>query len=311
LLSGRGSAAAWRTSSLKLTHPLPCACRKAEGRKQWSGCLLPTALRRPVKEEPALAFCELKYFSKALEKAIAANLILPEGDMEGPFATFYLLHGLSDDHTIWQRRTSIERYVQNLPLIVVMPDSGRGFYTDAKEGMAWETAIVRDLVNYVDKMFPTKATRAGRCVGGLSMGGYGAVKLALKYPDLFCSAVSHSGAPSIVRRLDSTWDNYAYWKRLFGENPAGGPDDCWALAQKAVPLAPEKRPALRLDCGTEDFLLEDNRAFHAHLSEIGYPHEYEEFPGAHTWDYWDIHVQEAIAFHARNLGIQNVQKSPA
>ena len=79
------------------------------------------------------------------------------------------------------------------PLIVVMPDGGRGFYTNAKEETL-ETALIRDLVGYVDKVFHTKARREGRCIGGLSMGGYGAAKLALKDPELFCSAVSHSGA---------------------------------------------------------------------------------------------------------------------
>src|SRR5205085_4994981 len=117
-----------------------------------------------------MAFAELKYFSKALEKATAADILLPESRLDGPFPVLYLLHGLSDDHTIWQRRTSIERYVADLPLIVVMPDGGRGFYCDAVAGMAWETALVRDLVSLVDKMFPTIAERAGRCIGGLSMG---------------------------------------------------------------------------------------------------------------------------------------------
>ena len=84
--------------------------------------------------------------------------------------------------------------MQNLPFIVVMPDSGRGFYSDAQVGMAWETAIVGDLVSFIDTRFQTNATREGRCIGGLSMGGYGAVKLALKYPHIFSSAVSHSGA---------------------------------------------------------------------------------------------------------------------
>jgi putative tributyrin esterase len=83
-----------------------------------------------------MAYCELHYFSKSLGMQTAANVILPEGEHEGPFAVFYLLHGLSDDHTIWMRRTSIERYVQNLPLIVVMPNGGRGFYTDAVQGFA-------------------------------------------------------------------------------------------------------------------------------------------------------------------------------
>src|ERR1044071_6734116 len=100
--------------------------------------------------------------------------------MTGPFATFYLLHGLSDDHTIWLRRTSIERYVSSLPLIVVMPDGERGFYTDAQEGFAFESAITKDLISFIDRTFPTKADRSGRAIGGLSMGGDGAVKLALK-----------------------------------------------------------------------------------------------------------------------------------
>jgi putative tributyrin esterase len=253
-----------------------------------------------------LAFCELKYFSRALCKATAASIILPQNDADGPFATFYLLHGLSDDHTIWQRRTSIERYVADYPLLVVMPDGGRGFYCDAKEGEAWETALMRDLIGYVDKVFHTKPTRAGRCIGGLSMGGYGAIKLALKHPDMFCSAVSHSGALAHAHRPTRPDPDQPFPTELrciFGEHPEGGPDDLFVLAERVLP---SKRPSLRIDCGMGDFLLEDNRALHAHLKKIGYPHEYLESPGEHEWGYWDLHVQEAIAFHARHLGIQKV-----
>jgi putative tributyrin esterase len=249
-----------------------------------------------------LAFCELKFFSQALQKATAADVILPEGKT-GPFYTFYLLHGLSDDHTIWQRRTSIERYVQDLPLIVVMPDGGRGFYCDAKAGMAWETALVRDLVGYVDTVFQTRTDGQSRCIGGLSMGGYGALKLALKYPDRFSSAVSHSGATAFGHRPFDPAQNDAFaveFRRIVGENPQGGPDDIFALAEK---VDTGKRPHLRFDCGTEDFLLADNRELHDHLGRIGYLHEYEEFPGSHEWGYWDRHVQEAIRFHTRNLGL--------
>ena len=255
-------------------------------------------------KEPLLAFCELKYFSKALSKATAANIILPDAPPDGPLATFYLLHGLSDDHTIWQRRTSLERYVQNLPLMVVMPDGGRGFYCDARDGMAWETAIVGDLLNYIDAAFHTRASREGRCIAGLSMGGYGAVKLALKYPHLFCSSVSHSGAVAFAHRKmppdpDNAWARE--WIRVVGEDPVGGPDDIFALADR---LAPAMRPALRIDCGTEDFLIEDNRALHAHLNDLDFPHEYAEHPGGHSWEYWDLHIQDTIAFHARNLGLE-------
>lgn len=251
-----------------------------------------------------MAFCEFKFFSRALDKAAAANLILPEPEVEPPFATFYLLHGLSDDHTIWERRTSIERYVAGLPIIVVMPDGGRGFYTDAQQGCRYESAIISDLLPYVDRLFPTRASRPGRCIGGLSMGGYGAIKLALKHPTLFCSAVSHSGALGFAHReykpggKDDTWKQE--WSRVFGPAPAGGPEDCYALAER---LKPGARPALRIDCGAEDFLIEDNRSFIAHLKAVGYAHEYAEYPGAHNWAYWDEHVQEAIRFHCRNLGI--------
>lgn len=249
-----------------------------------------------------MAFCELKYFSKSLEKSIAADILLPERQIEGPFTTLYLLHGLSDDHTIWQRRTSIERYVADLPLIVVMPDGGRGFYSDALEGMAWESAIVRDLIGYVDAMFQTRTDRNGRILAGLSMGGYGAVKFALKFPDLFCAAVSHSGAMGFGHapmaqdpdapdpRRNKFIQEFA---RVVSADPVGGPNDLYALAKN---FKAAERPALRIDCGVDDFLIEDNRKLHAYLEEIDFPHEYKEFPGAHTWDYWDLHIQEALRF---------------
>jgi len=247
-----------------------------------------------------MAFCELKYFSPALQKATAASIILPEITNPGPYATLYLLHGLSDDHTIWQRRTSIERYVQGLPLIVVMPDGGRGFYTDAVAGMAWETAIVTDLVNYVDKVFNTKADNSARCISGLSMGGYGALKLALRHPDIFSSAASHSGAMGFSHwpLKKDAWG--AEMKRIVGENATGGPHDLYALTEQLF-STPGAHPAIKIDCGTEDFLLQDNRAFREHLLKLNIPHVYDEYPGAHEWQYWDTHVQESIAFHVDNL----------
>ena len=247
-----------------------------------------------------MAFFELHYFSKALGMQTAANVILPEDENHpGPYPVFYLLHGLSDDHTIWQRRTSIERYVQGLPLIVVMPNGGRGFYTDAAQGFAYEKAIAEDLVGYVDRMFHTQAERAGRCIGGLSMGGYGAVRLALRRPDLFASANSHSGAMNFGHTVRK--DEGGEFRRVLGEKPEGGPNDLYALA---AGLKRDELPALRIDCGTEDFLIEHNREFHAHLQKLGIDHEYEEFPGAHEWGYWDTHVQAALRFHARNLGLK-------
>jgi S-formylglutathione hydrolase FrmB len=223
--------------------------------------------------------------------------------MEGPFPVFYLLHGLSDNHTAWIRRTSIERYVQDLPLIVVMPNGDRGFYTDAvdKTLSAYETHIVRDLIGFVDGTFQTIPERKGRVIAGLSMGGYGAMKIALKHPDLFCAAVSHSGALEFASRpMPSDDDWFAEWIPVFGRNPKGGPEDVFAIAEK---LDRDAFPALRIDCGVDDGLIESNRAFHDHLKKLGIPHEYEEFPGEHNWAYWDLHVQETVSFFVRALGI--------
>jgi S-formylglutathione hydrolase FrmB len=194
--------------------------------------------------------------------------------------------------------------VQELPLIVVMPNGERSFYTDAaaNANAAFETYIMRDLIGFVDSTLQTVAAREGRVIAGLSMGGYGAIKLALKHPDMFCAAVSHSGA--LGRASDLTEDDGSDWARevraIFGPNPQGGDNDLFALAQK---VKRAKLPALRIDCGEDDFLIEHNRSFHAHLKALDIAHEYEEFPGEHTWEYWDAHVQESIAFFVRQLGI--------
>lgn len=253
-----------------------------------------------------MAVCEIHLGNRdALEKMTSLSVILPEGKT-GPFPVFYLLHGLSDDHSAWTRRTSIERYVDGLPLIVVMPNGERGFYTDSQSNpkAAFETNIIRDIVGFVDRTFQTILTRQGRVIAGLSMGGYGAAKLAIKHPDLFCAAVSHSGAFGFGSRAlskDEAW--HQEWIPVFGEDPRGGDNDIFALAERAHR---DTLPALRIDCGIDDALLEDNRRFHAHLEKLGFPHQYEEHAGAHNWQYWDTHVQETIAFFKGVLGLPGV-----
>jgi S-formylglutathione hydrolase FrmB len=248
-----------------------------------------------------MARLTVSFFAEALQKHAQMVVLLPQdAPGGGPFPVFYLLHGLSDDHTIWSRRTSIERYVEGLPLIVVMPDGGRGFYTDAAEGAACESHVMDDVIGFVERFFPARSDRGGRCIGGLSMGGYGAVKLALKHADRFVSVTAHSGAFD-VRRLVEEHEGREEFVRIFGGEPGGGEEDPYALAAR---VERDLTPAIRIDCGTEDFLIEENRAFHAHLERLGVPHQYEEFPGAHEWGYWDVHVQEALRFHAEAIGIE-------
>lgn len=234
-----------------------------------------------------MAVAHLNYFNRPLQKEVGFLALLPDRqEKPGPYPVYYLLHGLSDDYTAWLRWSSIERYVRDLPLIVVLPDGDRHWYSDTPDGPAYEESFIQGLIPFVDQYLPTIPERRGRVIGGLSMGGYGSVKLALKHPDLFCSVVSHSGALAV--RQDPVRDR-------------GHLDCCLELASS---LSPEAAPAIRFDCGVDDFLIEHNRAFHAHLETLGIAHEYQEFPGGHSWAYWDEHVQEAIAFHCRTLGIE-------
>jgi S-formylglutathione hydrolase FrmB len=229
------------------------------------------------------------------------NVILPDSG-KGPFATFYLLHGLSDDYSIWHRRTRIEMYLANLPLIVVMPDGFRGFYTNNNEGPAYFDYMTKDLPAYIERNFPAKRTRNGRCVGGLSMGGYGALLMGLGRPDMFASVNSHSGA-LLCGSTVSDIRKSAEFRRIFGPNPKGSEHDLIHLARR-LKKAGKQLPSIRIDCGTEDFLLKENRTYHAELQKLGIAHQYEEFPGSHSWDYWDLHIREAIAFHAKALRLQ-------
>ena len=249
-----------------------------------------------------MAICEIHFSAQnALLRMISVMVILPEKAGPGPFPVLYLLGGLSDNHTAWTRRTSLERYVEGLPLIVVMPDGGRGWYSDSvtEPAGAYEAFIVHDLIGWVERTFQTQAERGGRVVGGLSMGGYGAVKLALKYPEVFCAAASHSGALS--RPDERNFQKGSELRRIFGDHPAGGPNDIYALAEQ---VEKSRATALRIDCGTRDGLLEYNRNFHHHLDAVGLAHEYAEFDGGHDWAYWDEHVQGSVAFFAGVLGLR-------
>jgi S-formylglutathione hydrolase FrmB len=237
-----------------------------------------------------MARLDISYYSPALGKAQRAVAIVPEGAV-APYKPLLLLHGLSDDESIWTRRTSIERYVEGKPWVVVMPDGGRGFYTDAVEGFAYGTAIGKELPDLMEKWLPLSKDWA---VGGLSMGGYGAVRLALTYPERFKSAHSHSGAMDYahdrVPDTDTPWGKE--YARIVGAMPGGGPNDLYHLASTA-----SARPRLRIDCGTEDFLLQSNRGFDKHLKSLSWGHVYEEHSGGHDWTYWDLHIQSALEWH--------------
>ncbi|MCZ7645395.1 MAG: esterase family protein [Planctomycetota bacterium] len=247
-----------------------------------------------------MAFIQASFFSRVLLKEVGLYAIVPEQG-KGPFPVFYLLHGLSDDHTIWHRRTRIEWFVRTLPLIVVMPDGFRGFYTDNDDGPAYGRYLVEDVIGFAERTFPAAGKRSGRCIGGLSMGGYGSMRLALAHPELFVSAHSHSGALFNMGR-PFQGERKAFLEKVFGKRRKGSAHDVFALAARHK-RAGTRLPKLRIDCGLDDHLITHNREFHAYLEKLGVAHEYSEHPGVHNWDYWEEHIQPALRFHARALGI--------
>lgn len=203
----------------------------------------------------------------------------------------YLLHGLSDDCTIWERRTSIERYASEKGIAVVMPEVRRSFYTDEAVGEAYWTFVAEELPQLVARTFRVSTAREDTFVAGLSMGGFGAFKLALHHPGRFAAAASLSGAvdpASLPLELNAGHLSERVWG---GRGISGTDDDLLGLVRRADPAS---LPALFLDCGTEDDLLPQNERFLAEAEARGVEITSRLRPGAHTWDFWDQGIQDVL-----------------
>ena len=231
-----------------------------------------------------------------------AEVILPDHqEQAGPYPVLYLLHDMADNHTVWNRLTRLEWYARSLPLVIVLPDGERGFYTDTTPGHAYEQLFIQDLMGFVEQFFPVRTDRGGRAIGGFGMGGYGALKFALKYGDLFGSVAAHGSMCDLGHHLapdaDDGWK--AGFRRVFGTNFKGGDNDIFALARRFESAA---WPNIHFDCGLDDPYLEENRRFHRHLEQFGIAHSYLEYGGGHDWDYCDARLVQTLDFHWRSLG---------
>lgn len=244
-----------------------------------------------------MAFAHISFKAAALGKRSNLVVFTPDGK-DGPLPVMYLLHGLSDNEATWHLNVPVNEFVEDLPLIAVLPDGGRGFYCNnpAPGGGLFEDHIVGDVVGFIDRTFPTIRSPRGRALVGNSMGGYGAVMLALRHPNTFCCAVGLSAAMEFARR---GWTAEGYPGELAKALPSDG-YDAFDLAERLK--GSPHLPALRLDCGTGDFLIESNRRFHRHLEALGIAHEYVERPGEHNWRYWRDHFAETLAFVVRRVG---------
>ncbi len=249
---------------------------------------------------------DASFSSASLGRAMKYRILFPAGYERSTsrYPVLYLLHGLTGAYSDWESRTHLAQYAQPLQLIMVMPDAGDSWYTNSVTVPQdkFEDYIANDLIREIDQHYRTIASRHGRAIAGLSMGGYGALKLGLKYPGRFAFAASFSGALDVARDPAFAGSYQEEIAKIFGpENDAvRKQNDVFALAQSADP---SRLPFLYFDCGTEDQFANSNREFAALLQQRKIAHEYRELPGAHDWQYWDRQLPEMLRVMAAHIPI--------
>lgn len=256
---------------------------------------------------------KVAFESKLTGQSLPYNVLLPpdydaKASAQTRYPVLYLLHGLGGSANDWvSQRAHLSDYVARYQMIVVVPEGKAGWYTDGVvPGEKFESYVVEELMPDVEKRFRTVEAREGRAVAGLSMGGYGALKFGLKYPDKFIFAASMSGAlaaPSWVTQMPLQAFVKPSITHVYGtaDSPVRASNDIYKIVREMPKERVATLPYFYLDCGTEDILLSDNRDFAALLVEHKIPHEYRQLPGTHSWPYWDRQVQEVLKLAAQRL----------
>lgn len=230
-------------------------------------------------------------------------IILPEpGKMAGlPVAkrkVLYLLHGLSDDGSAWQRYTSIETLANAYGLVAVMPSVGRSLYVDQPNGQKYFTYLVEELPQYLADAFGLKPRREDTFIAGNSMGGYGAVKAALLHPELYAAAASLSGvlSYSVFDLIPADDPRRVEFTLLLGdlEKVAGGAHDPAVWLERAA-KDPSRLPRLFLSVSRQEDIYPLTGMFHQACQSLGVQSEYHEEDGAHDWFFWDGQIRLFLA----------------
>lgn len=252
-------------------------------------------------------FQNYKLTSKLTNREMPYRVILPANYNNSNEKTFYpvvyLLHGLTGHFDNWTDRTKLTQYAKKYNYIIVTPEGGDGWYTDSVSVPAdkYESYIIQELIPEVDKKFRTIADREHRIIAGLSMGGYGAIKFGLKYPEKFALVGSFSGALGIVALPSKATTTFPSIKNVFGEDesPTRKNNDIFRVVRESATEQIKALPFIYFDCGTEDFLFQSNRDFADLLIEKKIKHEFRQLPGRHDWTYWNAQVQQFLELSAK------------
>ena len=228
----------------------------------------------------------------------------PEPEAAHDLRCLILLHGYSGIDTDWIRGSSVAELAMMHNIAVVMPDGGNSFYLDDEiRGELYETMLWKEIPRFVRDTFPISTRREDTYIGGFSMGGYGAIHTALKHPDVFSAGIGLSSALIVDHLADMKPDSpnpmarYSYYTHIFGEldKVKGSDKDPRFLAAEALKLG-DKKPALYLACGTEDFGIAGNREYSEYLTSIGYDHEFHQSPGIHNFTFWNEYIAKAMTW---------------
>ena len=225
------------------------------------------------------------------------SVFLPE-NYPGPLPLVILLHGVYGSHWAWAAKAGVHRTAQRLidekkikPMALAMPSDG--LFGDGSgylphSGFDFESWIVDDVPAAAREAFPQiNPEKSGLFVAGLSMGGFGAMRLGAKYPQRFRGFAGHSSITEIRQMADFVEEPLSIYRQ---DDPAEGS----VLAQLRNNRA--QLPPFRFDCGLDDDLLPANRTLHERLLEENIPHDYQEFPGGHEWAYWEKHIEKTLLF---------------
>ena len=251
-----------------------------------------------------MAFLQVQFYSSTLNVCSTVNVILPEADQGiGVDASkvgtlpkvLYLLHGYSDDHSIWLRRTSVERYAAQHNLAVIMPAVNHSFYNNEYYGERYWDYVSDELPKTMHTFFRLSDKPEDTFVAGLSMGGYGAMKLALTYPERFGAAASFSGSVNFADPTDRTLESLQRMDRIFGDHTKvlGTDADLFYLLEKNAKA--KHKPRLYVSCGDKDFLYPAHLKFIPALEKHGWDvTRFDKPDTTHSWIFWDEEIAKFI-----------------
>ena len=250
-----------------------------------------------------MALLQMEFKSKALKRTVSLNVILPVEKFRGLYPTLYLLHGLTDNYNGWLDYTRIRLWAEESGLAVVMPSGENSFYMDilVKDGCLGDFGeyVGQELVDVTRELFPLSRERENTYIGGLSMGGFGTCRNALKYCDTFGKAAILSGALHFyeypVEWVESEGNTIGEVRNFGDLEETRNTDRNPRFLMDAIKQDPTKQfPSFYIACGLQDVLLEANRSIAKALTEAGADVTYEEGEGVHDWYFWDEYIQHVL-----------------